>query len=458
MRPVNLRTLWRLALCAFLLAGKNAPAELADPVVSFEKSQGTATIVAQPINQHKLKIDVDPKTEREPLTIRVELPTSGRNAWSAADVEVRDKQGQALAVRRNGTEWNKLLIPVPAVHDTYFIEAIDPPRGRPPLPAENARNLTDPATGLSVDIARWHDGRRAALSIRFDDSHPTHLSKAIPILREYGFRGTFMINPGDNEPNSRRRSDFEEHRAEWEAVANRGDQEFANHSAHHRGAIGDDEMEREIGEAAKALWKLFPGKNKLMALNLGGGTVWETTHTLRYYLDKYHLFDASENSTGMDDIYGERVANFRRMLEQHIERGLWYRIHYHYIGEGLSSGEANFRAVLDIVKEHGATLWIAGMADIHKYQIERDEAALTLIQSDHHHLTLRLSCLTNPELYDQPLTIEITTKKSSPPNRITVADSHGKTVAVRVAQVRGEQVLRFEVAPRDATYSIELIP
>ncbi len=284
------------------------------------------------------------------------------------------------------------------------------------------------------------------------------MSKAIPILREYGFRGTFMVNPGGKEPNTRRRSDFEDHRAEWEACARQGDQEFANHSLHHRGAIGDEDAEAEIGDAAKAIWQLFPGKSKLMALNLGGGTRWETTRTLRYFLDKYHLFDASGSSTGMDDTYGNRVENFRHMLEQHIERGLWYRIHYHYIGEGLSSSEANFRAVLDIAKEHEAALWIAGMAEIHKYQTERNGSSLALVSSEPRRLAFRLSCLTDPELYDQPLTIEVMAPTSRPPERIAVKDTEGQRIAVRTAQTSGQPVWRFEVAPRAATYTIELGP
>lgn len=319
---------------------------------------------------------VNPKTETTPLVIRVDLPNSGARAWPAADVEVRDAQGKALLVRRNGIEWFNLLIPVPPAVGTYFVQAVPATGGTPP-PSEKERVLMD--TGLRLSISKWHDGRAAALSIRFDDSHPTQLTNAVPILNEYGFRGTFMVNPGASEPGSRRRSDFAAHQIEWETVGRQGEHEFANHSAHHRGGFGDEDMEAEIGDAAQAIWKLTPGKSKLMALNLGGGTRWETTRTLRYYLDKYYQFDASENSTGMDDSYGNRVANFRRILEQHIERGLWCRIHYHYIGDGLSSSEANFRAALDIAKEHAADLWIAGMADVYKYQTERTAAKLTLL-------------------------------------------------------------------------------
>jgi hypothetical protein len=160
----------------------------------------------------------------------------------------------------------------------------------------------------------------------------------------------------------------------------------------------------------------------------------------------------------MDDTYGNRVETFRRMLQQHIERGLWFRIHYHYIGEGLSTSEANFRAVLDIAKEQQAVLWIAGMADIHKYQTERNGSKLALVSSDPRRLTFRLSCLTAPELYDQPLTIEVTPPASRQPERIAVQDAQGQAIAVRTAQASGRHVLRFEVAPRSAAYTIALGP
>jgi hypothetical protein len=217
-------------------------------------------------------------------------------------------------------------------------------------------------------------------------------------------------------------------------------------------------MEREIGEAAQAIWRLAPGRSKLMALNLGGGTRWETTRTLRYYLDKYHQFDASAGSLGMDDAYGKRVENFRQMLEQHLARGLWCRVHYHYIGDGLSSSEANFRAALDVAKEHQARLWIAGMADIHKYQTERDASKLTPTQSDSTRLTFRLACPTDATLYDQPLTLEITRAPTLDARRIEVKDAQGKVISLRSGTTNGASVLRFEVPPRDARYFLAIAP
>lgn len=433
-------------------------AEPPGTLVKLEAYAGPATVASTSLGLHKLELVVEPKTERAPLVIRVELPITGPHAWPIADVEVRDGYDQAVPVRRGGIEWHKLLIPVPAERATYVVQAAKPPESLPALPSERRRSLADPATGLHLGIARWYDGHRAALSIRFDDSHPSHLSTVIPLLREYGFRGTFMINPGTAEPGSRQRLDFEVHRAEWEACARRGDQEFANHTAHHRGAGSDAAMEAEIREAAEVIWRLSPGRSKLAALNLGGGTMWETTRPLRYYLDKYFLFDASQNSMGMDDAYGNRVAVFRKALEQHIQRGLWLRVHYHSIGEGLSSSEANFRAVLDIAGEHEGVLWIAGMADIYKYQSARNGAALLPLESDSGHLSFQLKCLTDPELYDQPLTLEIAGPASRAQDKVEVTDAQGAVIPIRVVKSVDSAVLRCEVAAQTAIYTVRLLP
>jgi len=429
-------------------------AEVAGAKVKFVNYQGPATFSVAATGKHDLQIAIDPRSEREPLSVGVELAISGRNVWPVVDVEVLDSKGQAMSVRRSGIEWHKLLISVPAEPATYGVHVVDPPGDRPQLLPEERRHVTDPTTGLGATISKWYDGRQAALSIRFDDSHPTHLSKAIPILREYGFRGTFMVNPGGHPPNSRKRSAFEEHRNEWEACARRGDQEFANHTLHHSGALDDESMEYEIGQASKAIWRLFPDRSKLLALNLGGGTRWETTKTLRYYLDKYQLFDASTNSTGMDDTYGNRVATFSRMLEAHIQRGLWYKVHYHYIGEGLSSSEANFRAALDIAKEHESALWIAGMADIHKYQTERRCAALSIENKGDRRAILRLSCGTELELYDQPLTIDVILPQAWTREGVVVNHDGAKMDARRVPESE-RVVLRFDTRPVDSVYTIE---
>ena len=54
--------------------------------------------------------------------------------------------------------------------------------------------------------------------------------------------------------------------------------------------------------------------------------------------------------------YGNRVSALRTHLERHIERGIWCRVHYHYIGDGLSTSEANFRAAMEVItRRHSPT-------------------------------------------------------------------------------------------------------
>ncbi len=190
-----------------------------------------------------------------------------------------------------------------------------------------------------------------------------------------------------------------------------------------------------------------------MALNLGGGTRWETTRTLRSYLDRYHQFDASSGSLGMDDIYGGRVEAFRKALASHLERGLWCRIHYQYIGENLSSSDANFRAVLDIAKEHQDKLWIAGMADIHKYQTERNASKLSVVKADERSLTFQLSVSTDASLHDQPLTLEVEPSPAWNAQQVIILDQQGSRIPSETGGA-----LRFVIPPRASTFVVRASP
>ncbi len=125
--------------------------------------------------------------------------------------------------------------------------------------------------------------------------------------------------------------------------------------------------------------------------------MWETTKMLRYYLDKYHLFDASSGSLGMDDVYGNRPSAFRQHLEQHLEGHGWCRIHFHAIGPGL----------------------------------------------------------TDPQLYDQHLTIDVTLPPTWIAGEVKTRRSSTHEVSVPTVAVSDGRILRFQVLPITATYVIE---
>ncbi len=438
--------LWIIAALSLLVppSADAAPAvEVAGARVSLHEYDGPAEVAAESLGRRRLRISVRPGGETAPLTLLVELDESGPDHWPAEDVRVVDAAGLSISARRGGTELHKLRISVPPEATTYAVEVVDPPDSRllPPPAPESDRDQTESQTGLRAVVCPWFAGRRSALSLRFDDSHPTHLTTVIPLLREHDLRATFMINPGA--------PDYQERREAWEACAETGDQEFANHTMHHRGAPDDEKAGAEIGDAAAYIVGLFPGRSPIMALNLGGGTWWSLQHPLRHFLSEHHLFLAT-GSLGMDDAYGDRIPAFRTHLERHVERGGWCRAHFHAIGDGLSTAEANFRAALAAVREREADLWVAGMADIHRYSVARRSTRVALGAVDAESVTITVSCQADPKLFDHPLTVELTPPPAWREDGVVVRDADAQPILTRAVG----DTTQFDVDPVDATYTV----
>lgn len=409
--------------------------------VRYAFEEGSGRIEAQAEGAFRLRVAVMPSADAS-RTLRIELPESGPRTWPIADVRVVDGEGAPLAVRRSGIEWAKLAIPLAPDLSEIVVEAVEPAGGWPVRTSDRDRRIEGGPEGASVRIATWPGGKAAALSFRFDDSDPSHLDRVDPVLREYGFRGTFMVNPGPDEPGSRRRSDFQARLEDWKALAERRDHELANHTARHRGAANDEEMDAEIRLAAGIIRELAPHQGRLMALNLGGGTTWTTTRTLRHYLECYDQFEIG-GSLGMDDVYGGRVEAFQKHLETHLERGLWARVHYHGIGEGKGASEANFRAALEIAGQHRDRIWNAGMAEIHRYQVARDRARLVPADSGPGELVFRLETTTDPALYDRPLEIEA--RLPAVWVGVKIENGEGEEIPHTQVSEEGGRLVRFEL-------------
>ena len=68
----------------------------------------------------------------------------------------------------------------------------------------------------------WPDGKRAAISLSFDDARPSQLDDGLPILDRHGVRATFYVSPN----RARERLD------DWRAAAAAG-HEMGNHTVTH---------------------------------------------------------------------------------------------------------------------------------------------------------------------------------------------------------------------------------
>jgi len=305
---------------------------------------------------------------------------------------------------------------------------------------------------IEARIARWYDNNDAAISLRFDDSHPSHINIAVPLLTQYGMVGTFFINPG--------RDAYKKHRRKWETEAVQGGHEFANHTMHHRGAKNDQEADSEIGECSRYIWKLFPKKSKLLAFRSGGGTTWHIEKPWSHYRQKWHLISAPySGAVGTDGPYSKitSLEAFKKRTEETIANREWFSFYFHAIGtaRGMGIAEKLFRDMMRYLRTKRRRVWFGGVAQIHKYQTERDAAKILAELVEPHKLKIDVGCNANPELYDQPLTIELVLPKSLPPDRVTVKDAKGKALATRQAPGCDRPTVRFDVPPVDANYLVE---
>jgi peptidoglycan/xylan/chitin deacetylase (PgdA/CDA1 family) len=77
----------------------------------------------------------------------------------------------------------------------------------------------------AADAFAWPDGRRAAVSLAYDDAVPSQLDNAIPALDRHGLKGTFYLTLSSDTLRTRQR--------EWVTAARNG-HELGNHSLFHQ--------------------------------------------------------------------------------------------------------------------------------------------------------------------------------------------------------------------------------
>ena len=304
---------------------------------------------------------------------------------------------------------------------------------------------------ISARVCRWYGGKKAALSLRFDDSDPTHIEWAVPMLNEYGLIGTFLVNPGDEH--------YLRHKSVWEGPVLEQGHELGDHTLNHEGAKTDEEAERQIGEAAELIHRLQP-QLKLIVFGPGGGTLWFQRKNFRFFEAKYNLVSAGDAASGWamscTEAYPEwNVQRFATELEQAIIEGVWFRPYFHEIRapvDSLATTPETFRKVLDVVRARRADLWQAGMSAIHQYERERIGARLWAHASGADTLDLSLTCATDANLYTQPLTVEVDLPTGT--DSVAVTDGAGKTVPSRIEEADGRWVARFDADPVDRNYTV----
>ncbi len=302
-----------------------------------------------------------------------------------------------------------------------------------------------------VRLCRWQGGKKAAVSLRFDDSHPTHIEIAVPELDKRGLVGTFLVNPGN--------ANYQKYRETWEGAVLSAGHELGDHTLNHRGAKDDKDAEQQVGEPALLLHRLQPQAKQITFVS-GGATLWTERKPLPALCAKYHLFDLygpgrENNAMSCSVVYASfSVDAFRKAVEKAVVEGDWLQPHFHQIDEKghLRITPPVFAELLDALCEYRADVWQAGIRAIQQYENERDHSRVWVAPEGDDGVSLYVTCGTDPALYVQPLTIEadLPGDAAAP----VVKSSAGEIIASSTEDAGGKRVVRFDVPPVDGSYSL----
>ncbi len=256
-------------------------------------------------------------------------------------------------------------------------------------------------------VALYRGDRLAAVTMTFDDTHPSQITLVRPLFDQYGYKGTFYINSGMiGGPGETVWSD-------WAGVAAAG-HEIGNHSRPHWVLPDCDPASQSFDHDS-----IFGGHDDIIA-NLGvapltfafpaGGQSDCTTPlvTASGHIDfrrNDHILDTDRLYPEGDDL---TIATGTGFIDQAIAHTpnwngatlSWFLFYMH----DVTSTDV-LEAMLDYIADKDADVWCTGYGEVTIYEREREQTKLEVVASNARGLTLRLTNTLDPSIFHEPLTV-----------------------------------------------------
>ncbi len=282
------------------------------------------------------------------------------------------------------------------------------------------------ATGDEMPIiVKWYKNSDAATSLRFDDSHESHVKVAVPLLNTYDLKGTFMVNPG--------KSFYKKHKDSWEKQIPAMGHNLGNHTMNHGGARNLEEANYEIGETTRILRDVNLSESNLMVFASGGGKTWggkrwsQADPIFHQLVEKFNLidlYDGNHPSRRVDA--SSRLEELCTLLDATIANKIHQPFHFHPVGKtplrervkklirgiDLTVSKEIFEEFLQCITHRKDQLWVAPLIDILKYEEERKGAVIKELEADQMSYSYSLTIATDPVLYNHPLTMKVPAQKN----------------------------------------------
>lgn len=244
----------------------------------------------------------------------------------------------------------------------------------------------DRTTQKAQQKFRWPAGKRAAISLTFDDARLSQVDRGLSIFDSYAVRATFYVVPDS----------VEKRLAGWkEAVAN--GHEIGNHTVIHpcsgnfswsrKKALENytlKNMGRELDEANAAIERLLGVRPTTFAYPCGQKFVGRGRYVKSYvplvagrFVVGRGAFDEVGNdpafcdlaqTTGID-LDGLDFEQAKRLVEQAAAEGRWLIFFGHEIGEAgrQTTMVSTLEALCQYAQEPANGLWIGTVETIGKY-------------------------------------------------------------------------------------------
>ena len=199
------------------------------------------------------------------------------------------------------------------------------------------------------------NNKRATVSFTFDDGSREHFDMAVPLLNEFGFKGTFFVIAGltrDRKsdplaPNRRRDWWAEVSWQDWRSAANQG-HEIGNHSLTHPVLTRVREPRRlsaEVVESARLIEEKIGQPPASFAFPYN-----KSNTRLRQLVLEHH--EAAREQRVRYGGPGFTLARANRLIDRAICKGVWIVPMIHGIGRGFDPLDTDlFRQHLQYIKD-----------------------------------------------------------------------------------------------------------
>jgi len=246
-------------------------------------------------------------------------------------------------------------------------------------------------TQQTVTTFRWPDGKRAAVSITFDDARTSQVDSGTALLDKYGVKATFFVVP----PTVEDRLDG------WKKVVANG-HEIGNHTINHpctgnfswsaKNALENyslDDMRDELIECNKRIKELLGVESEVFAYPCGQKFIGRDTSTKSYVPLVAKMFivgrgwrDEAMNNPDFCDLAqvsgiemdGKNFDEILPLIEEVRRTGQWLILAGHEMGDsGVQTTRLKMlKQLIEYVQDPANGIWIAPVGTVAKYILTQD--------------------------------------------------------------------------------------